>query len=117
MKEYKPFSDKANDALLAKKIEIGLHEVEQNLLHAYEEEMSFKECCQGEEGAEEDEDSDVEVRQPKSKKGMKVVITDEEQHAEAAYEVKLQKRRLFDAIVKPGMTPIQKLKVFTALID
>lgn len=109
MKDYTGFSDEAQDAILAKKIEIGIGHVNEQI------ELAYREAIQGEEGSEEDIDSEVNV--PEAKKPRKVVITDDEQHAEQEYEVKLQKRRLFDAVCKADLDPVMKLKVFRALTE
>ncbi len=108
MKEYLPFNDKANDAILAQKVQLGIDQINENL------ELTYREARCGEEHLEEDLDSDVEVP---GKKPRKVVITDDAQHTEElAYEVLVMKRRLFDSIVRQDLPAVKRAEVFKALV-
>ena len=116
MREFRAFDDKANDAIARAKIELGLAQVEQQLQHAYEEAKALEwgEAKQGAEGAEEDEDSKVS----NDKKPRKVVITDEATHREEMeYNVKVEKRRLFDSVCRAEIPPVKRAEIFKALIS
>lgn len=117
MKDYTGWNDQASDAILAKKIELGLGQIEEQLRLDYEEAkaMEWREAKQGEEGSEEDIDSPVSNP---NKKARKVVITDESRHAEALdYEVLKMKRRLFDSVCRSDVSPVKRAEIFKALCD
>ncbi len=117
MKDYNGYSEKANELIWDQKIEASIKAIETQIEECYLE--NFREAVAGEEGLEEDLDSSVENPSPKKKQSSdRVVITDDTKHAEELeYDYLVAKRRLFDSVCREDVSPIDRLKVFKALIS